>query len=52
MVGYPLISYLVARDCSTVASTLAMTTSLSSLSLLAANSYSGANFLQCPHHGA
>mmetsp|Transcript_2824 Transcript_2824/g.6588 ORF Transcript_2824/g.6588 Transcript_2824/m.6588 type:complete len:212 (-) Transcript_2824:240-875(-) len=50
-VGYPRTSYFFPSSLSSVASTLARTTS-SSFSFSAAASYSGANRLQCPHHGA
>lgn len=49
-VGYPLTSYFYPNLECTVASTLTKVTFPSNSA--AALTYSGANFLQCPHHGA
>jgi hypothetical protein len=46
-VGYPLTSYLLARDLAKVASTLAIVCPVA-LRVLAALAYSGASDLQCP----
>ena len=52
-VGYPSIPNLCATPVSTVQSTLARRyLEFASFNALAALAYSGANCLQCPHHGA
>jgi len=52
-VGYPLTSNLLPSSFCSVASTLAKYKGgVSVLNVLAALSYSGLSFLQCPHHGA
>lgn len=53
MVGYPRTPNCCASSASSVASTLARRISEpSAFSCAAAFAYSGANALQCPHHGA
>mmetsp|Transcript_33379 Transcript_33379/g.72977 ORF Transcript_33379/g.72977 Transcript_33379/m.72977 type:complete len:209 (-) Transcript_33379:197-823(-) len=51
IVGKPLTLYLEATSFSSVASTFPRRMPLS-LRVVAAFSYSGSSFLQCPHHGA
>jgi len=52
-VGYPLTPNLLAVASFYVASTLPRGIAGSAdLSSLAAEAYSGVNYLQCPHHGA
>jgi len=50
IVGYPLIS--TPSISFPVASHLAIVNPLTFLAFSAAFKYSGANYLQCPHHGA
>ena len=53
IVGYPVTWYSSTSSLLIVPSTLAsLTSTLSSLSFAAALAYSGARFLQWPHHGA
>jgi len=52
-VGNPLISNFAEQVFYSVASTLAKTTGFSAaFKIVAALSYSGVSFLQCPHQGA